>query len=422
MMKRRTLVVIGSAVIATAIGAAALLTLGNDKKPWEVQFATAKKAKIVQKVNATGKIQPKTQVKISADVSANITRLDVKEGDTVKKGQFLVELDRERSVASVESQEATVRSAQSNARLVAQNVAQAERALKRSREMFARKLDSQANLDAAEAAYQVELARYQSALDQVEQSKALLKQAKDGLSKTIIYAPMSGTISALNKEVGEIVIGSQFQGDVIMVVADLSKMEALVNVDESDITGIKLGQTAEIEVDALLNEEITGVVTEIASSARVAKNGEAPTQKTEFEVNIAVTSAVDKLRPGMTASADIITDTRESALSIPLQAVTVRTLEQLQEGEKNDEKYTAGKDGFVQVVFVAKDGKVTAKQVKTGIQSGDLIEILDGLEEGDEVVSGSYRAISRDLNNGDLVVKEIVDKKKNKDKAKNGDE
>jgi HlyD family secretion protein len=291
--------------------------------------------------------------------------------------------------------------------------------LKRSRELFAKKLESQSSLDTAEANYQVELARYQSALDQVEQSKGLLKQAKDGLSKTMIYAPMSGTISVLNKEVGELVIGSQFQPDIIMVVAELGNMEALVNVDESDITGIKLGQPAEIEVDALLHEEITGVITEIASSARVPKTGEVPTQKTEFEVKIGVTSAVDKLRPGMTASADIVTDTRESALSVPLQSVTVRTLEQLQEGEKTTEAYTAGKDGFVQIVWVAKDGKVTAKQVKTGIQSGEFIEILDGLKEGDEVVSGSYRAISRDLNNGNMVVKEVVDKNKDKNKAKN---
>jgi HlyD family secretion protein len=396
-----------------------MATLGDKKKPTEVQLAIAKKAKIVQKVNATGKIQPKTQVKISADVSAKITRLDVKEGDAVKKGQFLVELDRERSVATVESQEATVRSAQSNAKLIHENVLQTERVLKRSRELFAKKLESQSSLDTAEANYQVELARYQSALDQVEQSKGLLKQAKDGLSKTMIYAPMSGTISVLNKEVGEIVIGSQFQPDIIMVVAELGNMEALVNVDESDITGFKLGQPAEIEVDALLHEEITGVITEIASSARVPKTGEVPTQKTEFEVKIGVTSAVDKLRPGMTASADIVTDTRESALSVPLQSVTVRTLEQLQEGEKTTEAYTAGKDGFVQIVWVAKDGKVTAKQVKTGIQSGEFIEILDGLKEGDEVVSGSYRAISRDLNNGNMVVKEVVDKNKDKNKAKN---
>jgi HlyD family secretion protein len=418
-MKRRTLIVIASAIVVAAGAAVLMATLGDKKKPTEVQLAIAKKAKIVQKVNATGKIQPKTQVKISADVSAKITRLDVKEGDAVKKGQFLVELDRERSVATVESQEATVRSAQSNAKLIHENVLQTERVLKRSRELFAKKLESQSSLDTAEANYQVELARYQSALDQVEQSKGLLKQAKDGLSKTMIYAPMSGTISVLNKEVGEIVIGSQFQPDIIMVVAELGNMEALVNVDESDITGIKLGQPAEIEVDALLHEEITGVITEIASSARVPKTGEVPTQKTEFEVKIGVTSAVDKLRPGMTASADIVTDTRESALSVPLQSVTVRTLEQLQEGEKTTEVYTAGKDGFVQIVWVAKDGKVTAKQVKTGIQSGEFIEILDGLKEGDEVVSGSYRAISRDLNNGNMVVKEVVDKNKDKNKAKN---
>jgi HlyD family secretion protein len=416
-MKQRTLIIIASLVVLVAGGAALKAKFGNEKKPLEVQFAVVKKAKIVQKVNATGKIQPKTQVKISADISAKITRLDVKEGDTVKKGQFLVELDRERSVATVESQEATVRSAQSSAKLVNENVIQTQRVLNRSRELFAKKLESQSSLDAAEAAYQVEVARYQSALDQVEQSKGMLKQAKDGLSKTTIYSPMSGTISVLNKEVGEIVIGSQFQGDIIMVVAELGKMEALVNVDESDITGIKLGQQTEIEVDALLHEEITGVVTEIASSARVPKVGEPPTQKTEFEVNIGITSAVDRLRPGMTASADIVTDTREAALSVPLQSVSVRTLEQLQEGEKTGEAYTAGKDGFVQIVFVVKDDKVTAKQVKTGIQSSELIEILDGLKEGDVVVSGSYRAISRDLNNGDSVVKEVVDKDKAK---KNG--
>jgi HlyD family secretion protein len=266
-----------------------------------------------------------------------------------------------------------------------------------------RNLESQAILDSTQAAYQVELARYQSAVDQVEQARGRLKQARDALSKTTIYAPMAGTISDLNKEQGEIAIGSQFQEDVILVLADLGAMEALVNVDENDIVSIALGQVAEIEVDALPDEILAGTVAEIANSANIQQQGTA-SQKTEFEVTIAVDKAKHELRPGMTASADIITDTRESALSIPIQSVTVRTIEQLEEGDENAEQnFTPAEDGFVELVFLVEDGKVMARQVETGIQGDELIEVVSGLSEGDEVVSGSYRAISRDLVHGAAV-------------------
>jgi HlyD family secretion protein len=185
-----------------------------------------------------------------------------------------------------------------------------------------------------------------------------------------------------------------------MVIAQLGSMEAVVNVDENDINSIKLGQPAEISVDAVLGEQITGTVTEIASSANVAPAGQT-TQKTEFEVKIAITSDTKKLRPGMTASADIVTATEEKAVSVPIQSVTVRTPDQLGKDGKN---YKAGKDGFVELVFVVKDGKAYAKQVTTGIQSQDTIEIKSGVVEGEQVVSGSYRAISRDLGN-DMAVK-----------------
>jgi len=401
-MKKRY-IILGVTVIAGIVAGGIVMKKGGEEPP-EVQTTKVTRTEIVQKVNATGKIQPKTQVKISADVSAKITRMEIKEGDWVEKGDFLVELDRERYLASVESAEASVRSAIANANLVQENVIQTERVYNRSRELVERNLESQAALDSAQAAYQVEVARFQSATDQVEQARGRMKQVRDDLSKTTIYAPMTGTISDLNKEQGEIAIGSQFQEDVIMVIANLDEMEALVNVDENDIVSIMLAQVAEIEVDALFGEQLAGTVVEIANSANIAAPG-TNEQKTEFEVNISVQSEEDRLRPGMTASADIVTDTRADAISIPIQSVTVRTIEQLEAGDENAaENFTAGPDGFVEVVFVVEDGKAMARQLKTGIQSDDLIEVIDGLKEGEEVVSGSYRAISRDLVHGAVVI------------------
>jgi HlyD family secretion protein len=183
-------------------------------------------------------------------------------------------------------------------------------------------------------------------------------------------------------------------------------MEAQVNVDENDIVSVALGQHAEIEVDALLDQVLTGVVTEIANSANVSGSGSSD-QKTEFEIKITIDDPPETLRPGMTASADVFTKTNENALSVPIQCVAVRTVDQLamagEKREEAEERYEADKDGFVEIVFCIEDGKAIAKQVETGIQSDELIEILDGLAEGDEVVTGSYRAISRDLKNGAVV-------------------
>jgi len=406
MMKKKKFLWIGGAVIVVGAVAAAVALRGGGDELLEVQTAKVDRQKIVQKVSATGKIQPKTQVKISADVSAKITKLAVVEGQWVEKGTFLVELDRERYLAAVESAEANVRSAQANATLVRENLERTEKDFTRSKELVQQDLESEATYDNKEAAYQVEVARYEAAQNQAEQAKAVLKQARDDLSKTTIYAPMAGTISDLNKEQGEIAIGSQFQEDVILVISDLSEMEAQVNVDENDIVSVAIGQQSEIEVDALLDQILNGVVSEIANSANVAAGGTSD-QKTEFEIKISVTDPPETLRPGMTASSEVFTKTNENALSVPIQCVAVRTVDQLtMEGEEREDaeaRYTADRDGFVEVVFCIEDGKAIAKQVKTGIQSDELIEILEGLEEGDEVVTGSYRAISRDLENGAVV-------------------
>lgn len=405
MKKKRIWIGAVIVVVVGGVVAGAALRGGKDEA-LEVQTAKVDRQKIVQKVSATGKIQPRTQIKISADVSAKITKLAVVEGQWVERGELLFELDRERYVAAVESAEASVRSAQASAALVRENMKMAEKEFIRSKELVEQNLESEAAYDNKEAAYQVEVARYESARNQTEQARATVKQARDDLSKTTIYAPMAGTISDLNKEQGEMAIGSQFQEDVILVISDLSEMEAQVNVDENDIVSVAIGQQAEIEVDALLDQILNGVVSEIANSANVAGAGTSD-QKTEFEIKVSITDPPATLRPGMTASAEVFTKTNESALSVPIQCVAVRTVDQLtmagEDREDAEARYTADRDGFVEIVFCIEDGKAIAKQVKTGIQSDELIEILEGLEEGEEVVTGSYRAISKDLENGAIV-------------------
>jgi HlyD family secretion protein len=430
MSKKKWLIASGVVVII-AVAVVGSIMKKNGHKALEVETSPAKRQRVVETVTATGKVQPHVQVKISADVSAKITKLAVKEGDWVEKGDFLLELDRERYVAAAERADASLKSSESDAKLAKESMMKAEKDYQRSKELFDKKLESSAAFDALASTYQVEKARYESVLNSVEQARALLKQAQDDLSKTRIFAPMAGTISQLNKEVGEIALGSQFQEDVIMVVSDLVGMEALVEVDENDVVAISRNDTANIEVDALPNTVFRGYVSDIANTAKVTGTGTAD-QKTEFEVKVAVTGlakalgangaaksievtqkrSTADLRPGMTASCDIVTETRDSTLAVPIQSVTVRTMDQLQkksEGKKNgdalaDESakspFTPDKDGFVEIVFVVKDGKVEARQVRTGIQSNTHIEILDGLSEGDQVVTGSYRAISKDLQNG----------------------
>ena len=394
-------------VVAVVVVAGGFVLSSDKQELLEVETATVGLETIVQKVNATGRIQPKTQVRISADVSAKIMALHVEEGDWVEEGQLLVELDRERYEAAVERAEANVRSSQAEAKLVQQNMLKAEKDYDRARDVVARKLESQSVLDANEAAYQVEVARYESALDQVAQAQAALKESRDALTKTTIYAPMSGTISDLDKEQGEIAIGSQFQEDVILVVADLTEMEAQVNVDENDIVNVEVGQQAEIEVDALFGETLIGTVYEIANSANTQAQG-TQNQKTEFEVKIAITGEISRLRPGMTASADINTKTKDGVIGVPIQSVAVRTIDQLtvadEAVDEAEQRFIADADGFVEIVFcVEDDGTVTARQVRTGIQSDDMIEIISGVEPDEVIVTGSYRAISTDLKNGEQV-------------------
>jgi HlyD family secretion protein len=412
-MSKKKMLISGVVVVIVAVTIIMVSMNGNGEEGVSVQTATVNSQRIVETVTATGVIQPQIKVKISADVAAKIMYLGVNEGDWVEEGHLLVRLDQEKFMAAVERAEANLRAMEATANLVKQNMVKAEKDFDRTEELFSKNLESQAVRDQVYAAYQVEKARYQSTLEQVDQARATLKEAQDDLSKTTIYAPMAGTISALNKEVGEIALGSQFQEDVIMVVSNLSGMEALVDVDENDIVSIQLGDSAMVEVDALPNTQFKGVVSEIANTAKITAEGSAD-QKTEFEVKIAINIPGEKLRPGMTASADIVTEVRENAIVVPIQSVAVRTPDQLKgavaaESEAdttNQIKYTPDRDGFVQAVFVVNDDEVMAKQVKTGIQSETHIEILEGISEGDLIVTGNYRAISQTLTNNTKVIVE----------------
>jgi HlyD family secretion protein len=381
----------------------------NKEDALPIQVEQAQRATIEQRVRATGKIQSSIQVKISADISAKITRLHVKEGDQVEKDQLLVELDDTRRAASLASQDASVKVAQDEARLALAKKKLAESRLQRDKLMFARQLVSRDSLDSATSAYEVEAASYSSALEQIKKATGELEQTRYDLAQTRIFSPISGTVSVLKREAGEIVLGSQFQEDVIMIVADLGQMEATVNVDENDIKKVKIGQPATLSVDALPGAVIVGRVAEVASSARLADQGEV-LQKTEFRVKVAITEGGDQVRPGMTVNANILTDTRQSALSVPIQSVTLRPVAQWRQidSESAGIKPIVDTDGYVQLVYVVKNGKAVARQVKVGIQNEDRIEILGGLKEGENVVSGSYRAITRDLNDGDAV--EVAEK------------
>ncbi|MGN6151872.1 MAG: efflux RND transporter periplasmic adaptor subunit [Lysobacteraceae bacterium] len=396
--------VIAAVVLIVGVSLVVLMKGIDKEDALPVQVEQAHRAAIEQRVRATGKIQSSIQVKISADISAKITRLLVKEGDQVEKGQLLVELDGTRRGASLASQQALLNVAQDEARLALAKKKLAESRLERDKRMFARQLISRDSLDATTSAYEVESASYSSAVEQIRKATGELEQTRYDLSQTRIFSPISGTVSVMKREAGEIVIGSQFQEDVIMIIADLGQMEATVNVDENDIKKVKVGQPATLSVDALPGAVIVGRVAEVASSARLADPGEV-LQKTEFRVKVAITQGGDQVRPGMTVSANILTDTRQSALSVPIQSVTLRPVAQWRKAasEPTGSKPVVDKDGYVQLVYVVENGKAVARQVKVGIQNEDRVEILDGLKEGESVVSGSYRAISRDLNDGDAV-------------------
>lgn len=395
--KKKLFIFIGVVVVLLIIVVGNLSKSGGGKV--KVQTDEVIRGEITASVSGPAKIQPEVQVKISAKVSGQIIELGVEEGDYVKKGQFLVQLDPEYYRAAVEQTE-------SNLRYAMAGFEKAKNEYERSQKLFEDNLVSSAELDIAKSTFE-------QAKAQVDQYDAALKQTRDNLAKTTIYSPMEGTVSQLNKKVGEMAMGSQFTLDVIMVVADLTKMLAETEIDENDIVSVSFGDTAKIVVDAYPDSTFRGVVKEIANTGMTKGLG-TQEEVTNFMVKAFMLEKPEGLRPGMSATVDILTETRKDVLKIPIQCVTVRSPlkseeEEGSEGEadslstKKEKVGRREKEKPVRVVFVVEDEIAHQVQVKTGISSDTEWEIVEGLEEGKEVVSGGYRVLSRQLKDGDKV-------------------
>jgi HlyD family secretion protein len=413
-MSKKKKILIGAA-LGIVITGAVVFNLFSHKKEnaIEVQTEKVKRGDVIKTVTASGKIQPVTDVKVSSNVSARITKITVKEGDKVTRGQLLVSLDRTVYEANVNQARADLARAKAQISNGKANLEKAKQDYDRIKGLFDKKLAAESEFQAVVALLATAQSTLESAESQVKASEAQLAQNEDNLSKTNIYSPIDGTVSKLNKKEGEIALGSQFTQDIIMVVANLKEMEARVNVDENDVVSVRLNDTAQVEVDALQNKRLRGYVTEIANSADVTSAG-TQEEKTQFLVKIGLTDDVTLLRPGMSTTADITTDVKTNTLNVPIQCVTVREPQKLirKEGIEKDaamandtasKQFVPNKDGVVEVVFVVENGVSVAKAVKTGIQSESHIEILEGLKENDEVVVGNYRAISKLLENGSKV-------------------
>jgi HlyD family secretion protein len=386
------------------------------KKGWFGKEATVKVATekvavnpIIEAVTANGKIQPETEVKISPDVSGEIVELHVKEGDFVQKGLLLFRIKPEIYISSRDRAAATLNSTKSRLAQAEAQLIQAELAFNRSRKLFEENTISQSDFEQAESQYKVAKAEKESAEFSVKSSEASLKEANENLVKTTVYAPMTGTISRLAVELGERVIGANMMtGTEVLRIADLNRMEVVVNVNENDIIKVKPGDTATVEVDAYLDRDFTGMVTEIANSANTL--GTTSDQVTNFEVRILILkdSYADLLsernpspfRPGMSASVDIFTNRKSDVLTVPIQAVTTRT-----DTTKTD---PAASEDIRTLVFVSDGTHALARDVKTGIQDNVNIEVLSGLTEGEDVIVQPFSAISKKLADSTLI--EVVDK------------
>ncbi|HAN18345.1 MAG: hypothetical protein A2X13_04400 [Bacteroidetes bacterium GWC2_33_15] len=385
---------------------------------------------ITEIVTASGKIQPETEIKISPDVSGEIVELNILEGDDVKKGDLLLKIKPDIYISAVDRMKATVNSAKANyansqamLEQIESKQKQTKNSFERSKILWEQKTISDSDYESALSAYEMINAELEAVKKSVESSKysvqsaeATLKEAQENLNKTIIYAPMSGTISRLNVEAGERVVGTmQMAGTEILRIANLDRMEVKVEVNENDIVKVKLNDTALIEIDAYLGEKFKGVVTEIANSANVT--GMTTDQVTSFDVKVLMlkesythllkNNNTSPFRPGMSASVDIQTNTKRNVLSIPIQAVTARADTTDITGGVDSVKTD---DEIKEIVFVVSHDSVYLRPVKTGIQDNRYIEILEGLTLDESVVVAPYSAISRKLKDKSKVT--VVDKDK----------
>lgn len=392
----------------------------------EVEISKIEPIDITETVAATGKIQPEIEVKISSEVSGEIIELPIKEGQEVAKGDLLVRVNPDLIQAAVSQSQAGLQN-------VRAQLNQAEAALKnskanyeRNKSLFDKGVISKSQWDQSIAEYEGAQANVQSVYYSVQSAAANVKQSRDNLSRTTIYAPMSGTISLLAAELGERVVGTaQMAGTEILRVANLSNMEVEVDVNENDIVKVAVGDSTIVEVDAYLKREFKGIVTEIANSAQNTLTAD---QVTNFKVKVRILpesykdltegkpESYSPFRPGMTATVDIITNRRKNIVGVPISAIVIKT-DTTGKKKVRGTATTSGIDEKFECVFVKKGDEARLRVVTTGIQNDTNIEILSGLEEGEEVITGPYNTVTKTLDPGDKITL-MQDKKETKKEDK----
>ena len=403
---KRWIIIIGILVVVVIV--AAVFSNRNGSEGLKVKMEKVGRGTIIEKVNGIGKIEPDLQVQISAKVAGEIVKMPVKEGQDVNPGQFLLQLEKEQYEAALGQANSSLKAAKAN-------LTKSKSVWHRVEKMAKQNLVSDSELEAAKADYD-----YQSS--QVERAQSAVRDARQALQKTTIISPIAGIITRLDKKKGEIALGSTFQKDVIMTVADLQTMQARIEVDENDIVKVNLGDTAEVDIDAFPDQKFPGVVREIANSATVTGLG-TQQEVTNFEVRIDLLEILPKFRPGMSCNANIITKEKNDIIRVPIQAVAVRTSEELRpkENEKdNDEDADTTKaevepveenlvkeklNQLVEIVFVVRNDTAYATPLKRGIGDDTYYEVIEGINEKDMIVTGPYRVLSKDLQN-EMVVKE----------------
>jgi HlyD family secretion protein len=414
--------IVGGLLLVAGLGGAAYYKNRTADKGFVVTTEKAVIKTITQLVNATGKIQPEVEVKIAPEVSGEIVDLPFREGARVKRGDLLVRIKPDNYRYQLEQREADLAATRASSVQSRAQLLKLQEDLKRSEDLFGKKLVSDADHTAAKTAVEAAQAAYENSLAQIRRAEGLLKQAQDQLEKTVIHSPMDGTVSSRTSEVGERVAGTgQFNAAEVMRVADLSNMEVRVNVNENDVVNVKVGDRTRVTIDAYPNRRFSGEVKEIASAART-QGLNTQEEVTNFQVKIRIADKDVALRPGMSATVDIETKTVENVVAVPIQSVTVRsregskTIEQLAQDRDKKAKETQGegaaaavnekqqrereradRDSLQRVVFVRDGDKAKMVPVETGIGDTTHMEIKSGLKAGDEVVSGPFSTITRSL-------------------------
>ncbi|MGB3775161.1 MAG: efflux RND transporter periplasmic adaptor subunit [Leeuwenhoekiella sp.] len=417
-MKKKTIIILVSVVVVLV-----LVLIGGKKAGWfgksgnfkQVEVQQVKKISLEETVAATGKIQPETEVNISSEVSGEIIELPVVEGQQVEKGDLLVRINPDLVQSALTQSRASLQNIQANLAQATASEKKAKLDYDRSKPLFEKGVISKSDWDQAVSDYEVAQANVKSSYYNVQSAMANVKQAKDNLERTTIYAPISGTISSLGVELGERVVGTaQMAGTEIMRVADLGNMEVEVDVNENDIVKINIGDSTRVEVDAYLKKQFDGIVTEIANSAEADLTAD---QVTNFKVKVRIleesyadlkegrNESYSPFRPGMTATVDVITASKPDVLAVPISAIVIKsdtTGIGNPGGQGNAAPITTGDKQF-ECVFVKMGDEAKLKVIKTGIQNNTFIEITDGLNADENVITGPYTMVTKNLKAGDKV-------------------